>query len=86
MLEGDRFVWGVGLVTDAHSEGIPCSALVSQLLSRLDGQSTASEAVASLCAAIPPEMATQAEQAAMQALALLYVDGAITPALGNGEG
>ena len=86
VLEGDRFVWGVGLVTDAHSEGIPCSALVSQLLSRLDGQSTASEAVASLCAAIPPEMATQAEQAAMQALALLYVDGAITPALGNMEG
>ena len=86
VLEGDRFVWGVGLVTDAHSEGIPCSALVSQLLSRLDGQSTASDAIASLCAAIPPEMATQAEQAAMQALALLYVDGAITPALGNGEG
>ncbi|MCY3544227.1 MAG: NAD(P)/FAD-dependent oxidoreductase [Chloroflexi bacterium] len=86
VLEDDRFVWGVGLVTDAHSEGIPCSALVSQLLSRLDGQSTASEAIASLCAAIPPEMATQAEQAAMQALELLYVDGAITPSLGNTEG
>ena len=86
VLEGDRFVWGVGLVTDAHSEGIPCSALVSQLLSRLDGQSTASEVIASLCAAIPPEMATQAEQAAMQALSLLYVDGAIMPSLGNTEG
>ena len=86
VLEGDRFVWGVGLVTDAHSEGIPCSALVSQLLSRLDGQSTASDAIASLCASIPPEMAASAEQAAMQALALLYVDGAITPALGNTEG
>ena len=85
-MEGDRFVWGVGLVTDAHSEGIPCSALVSQLLSRLDGQSTASESIASLCANIPPEMATQAEQAAMQALSLLYVDGAITPSLGNTEG
>ena len=78
VLEDDRFVWGVGLVTDAHPEGIPCSGLVSQLLSRLDGRSTAADAIASLCEGMAPGMAQQAERAAMQALELLYVDGAIT--------
>ena len=78
VLEGDRFVWGVGLVTDAHPEGIPCSGLVSQLLSGLDGGSTASEAMASLCEGMEADVAVEAERAARQALELLYVDGAIT--------
>ena len=78
VLADDRFVWGVGLVTDAHPEGVPCSALVSQLLSRLDGKGTAADAIASLCKGMEPGMAAQAERASMQALDLLYVDGAIT--------
>ena len=40
VLEDDRFVWGVGLVTDAHPEGIPCSGMVSHLLNGLDGKGT----------------------------------------------
>ena len=78
VLAEERFVWGVGLVTDAHPEGIPCSALVSQLLSRLDGEETAPDAIASLCKGMEPSMAMQAERAAAEALELLYVDGAIT--------
>lgn len=78
VLADDRFIWGIGLVTDAHPEGVPCSALVSHLLSRLDGKRTASDAIASLCEGMNPSMAMQAEQAAMQALELLYVDGAVT--------
>ena len=78
VLADDRFVWGVGLVTDAHPEGIPCSALVSHLLSRLDGKGMASDAIASLCKDMEPSMALEAERAAAQALELLYVDGAIT--------
>ena len=78
VLAEERFVWGVGLVTDAHPEGIPCSALVSQLLSRLDGEGTASDAIASLCKGMEPSMAMHAERAAAEALELLYVDGAIT--------
>ena len=78
VLADDRFVWGVGLVTDAHPEGVPCSALVSRLLSRLDGKGTASDAIASLCEGMSPSTAEKAEQAAIQALELLYVDGAIT--------
>ena len=78
VLADDRFVWGVGLVTDAHPEGIPCSALVSHLLSGLDGKGTASDAIAALCEGMDAGMAAQAERAAWQALELLYVDGAIT--------
>ncbi len=78
VLADDRFVWGVGLVTDAHPEGIPCSALVSQLLSRLDGHSTASDAIAALCRGLDASTAMEAERAGAQALELLYVDGAIT--------
>ena len=77
VLEDDRFVWGVGLVTDAHPEGIPCSGLVSYLLSRLDGEGTAAEAIESLCEGMEPGMAVEAAKAAWQALELLYVDGAI---------
>ncbi len=78
VLEGDRFVWGVGLVTDAHPEGVPCSGLVSHLLNRLDGQGTAADAIRALCEGMEPGMAVEAERAAWQALELLYVDGAIT--------
>ena len=78
VLVDDRFVWGVGLVTDAHPEGIPCSGLVSHLLAGLDGDGTAAAVIARLCKGIEPGMVRQAERAAMQALELLYVDGAIT--------
>ena len=81
VLEGDRFVWGVGLVTDAHPEGIPCSGLVSHLLNGLDGKGTAAEAIASLCEGMEPSVAVEAERMAWQALELLYVDGAITERL-----
>ena len=81
VLEDDRFVWGVGLVTDAHPEGIPCSGLVSQLLSGLDGKGTAAETIAALCEGMEPDVAVEAEQTARQALELLYVDGAITDQL-----
>ena len=78
VLADDRFVWGVGLVTDAHPEGIPCSGLVSHLLAGLNGEGTAAAAIARLCEGMEPDMARQAERAAMQALELLHVDGAIT--------
>ncbi len=78
VLEDDRFVWGAGLVTDAHPEGVPCSELVSHLLNGLNDASTAADAIASLCEGMEPGMAVEAEWAAWEALELLYVDGAIT--------
>ncbi len=78
VLADDRFIWGVGLVTDGHPEGLPCSGLVAQLLTRLDGRRTAGDAIAALCEGIEQAAAQQVEQAAMRALEILYVDGAIT--------
>ena len=78
VLAGDRFVWGVGLVTDGHPEGLPCSALVAQLLARLNGRRTATDAIADLCNGMDSASIRQVEPAARQALPILYVDGAIT--------
>jgi len=80
MLAGDRFVWGVGLVTDGHPEGLPCSALVAQLLTRLNGKRTTIDAIADLCNGMDAATIRQVEPAARQALEILYVDGAITTA------
>ena len=77
LADGD-FVWGYGLVTDGHPEGLPCSGLVARLLTYLDGHRTAGDAIASLCAGMEESTARQVEQAALQALQILYVDGAIT--------
>ena len=80
VLAGDRFVWGVGLVTDGHPEGLPCSALVAQLLARLNGRRTATDAIADLTNGMDAATIRQVEPAARQALQILYVDGAITTA------
>ena len=78
VLAGDRFVWGVGLITDGHPEGLPCSALVAQLLARLNGRRTATDAIADFCNGMDAATIRQIEPAARQALQILYVDGAIT--------
>ena len=78
VLADDRFVWGVGLITDGHPEGLPCSALVAQLLTRLNGRRTATDAIADLCNGMDAATIRQVEPAARQALEILYVDGAIT--------
>ena len=79
VLADGEFVWGYGLVTDGHPEGLPCSALVAQLLTYQDGSRTAGDAIALLCAGMDTTTAHhQIQQAAAQALQILYVDGAMT--------
>ena len=78
VLADDRFVWGVGLITDGHPEGLPCSALVAQLLTRLNGRRTATDAIADLTNGMDTATIRQIEPAARQALQILYIDGAIT--------
>ncbi len=78
VLSGDCFVWGVGLVTAGHPEGLPCSALVAQLLTRLNGRRTATDAIADLTNGMDYKTINQIEPAARQSLQILYVDGAIT--------
>jgi flavin-dependent dehydrogenase len=76
LADGD-FVWGYGLVTDGHPEGLPCSGLVARLLHGLDGRTTVAESIAKLCQGLEPAATQQVEQAALDALQILYVDGAI---------
>jgi hypothetical protein len=76
LADGD-FVWGYGLVTDGHPEGLPCSGLVARLLHGLDGRTTVAESIARLCQGLEPAATQQVERAALDALQILYVDGAI---------
>ena len=77
LADGD-FVWGYGLVTDGHPEGLPCSGLVARLLHGLDGNITVAEAIANLCQGLDPTATQQVEHVALEALQILYVDGAIS--------
>lgn len=77
VLSDGEFVWGYGLATAGHPEGLPCSALVATLLYRLDGNATVSAIIDGLCADVEPAIARQIAPAAMQALEILYVDGAL---------
>ena len=77
VLAEGQFVWGYGLVTDGHPEGLPCSGLVAGLLHGLDGSASVSEVVAGLCRGLDGDTAEQVGRAAMQALRILYVDGAV---------
>ena len=76
LADGD-FVWGYGLVTDGHPEGLPCSGLVARLLHGLNGETTVAEAIHSLCQGMETAATPQVEQIALEALQILYVDGAI---------
>ncbi len=81
LADGD-FVWGFGLITDGHPEGLPCSAAVAGLVSRLDGQTSVGEAVAALCQGLDPEAAQRLAAVAVQSLRLLYIDGAVAEICG----
>ena len=74
--DGD-FVWGYGLVTRGHPEGLPCSGLVARLLHGLDGNITVADAIANLCRGLEASATRQARKVALEALQILYVDGAI---------
>ena len=77
VLDDGEFVWGYGLVTDGHPEGLPCSAIVASFVSRLDGQRTVNDAISSMCIRLEPEQARAVADLAIQALQLLYVDGVV---------
>ena len=76
LADGD-FVWGYGLVTDGHPEGLPCSALIARLLHGLDGSATVAGAINNLCQGLEPGATEQVKAVALEALQILYVDGAI---------
>ena len=74
--EGE-FVWGHVLTTPDRPEGMPCSDLVGALVSRIDGLATVAEILAALCHPYPDDRRPQIAAAALNALRILYTDGAI---------
>ncbi len=74
--EGE-FVWGHVLTTPDRPEGMPCSELVGSVVSRIDGRASVGEIVAAVCMAYPEGRRAEVAGAALNALRILYVDGAI---------
>ena len=75
--EGE-FVWGHVLATPDRPEGMPCSDLVGALVSRIDGRATVADILAALCHPYPADRRPHIATAALNALRILYTDGAIS--------
>jgi FAD-dependent halogenase len=76
LAEGE-FVWGNVLITTGYPEGVPCSLLVAQLVSRIDGRTSVGDLLAQLCTGRDATAAAQIARSVLAALQILYVDGAV---------
>ena len=74
--EGE-FVWGHVLTTPDRAEGMPCSELVGGVVSRIDGRASVGDILEAVCEAYPEPQRPQVAAAALNALRILYVDGAV---------
>ena len=78
VLGAGEFVWGDVLITDGYPEGTPCSPLVAQVVSAVDGRTSVGEMVSGLCAGLDPSQHPSVVAAALQTLRILHVDGTVT--------
>ena len=85
VLGAGEFIWGHVLITDGYPEGTPCSPLAAQVVSLIDGLTSVAELVNRLCAGHDAARHVAIEQAALQTLRILHVDGAVTSLLGARE-
>ena len=74
--EGE-FVWGHVVTTPANPEGTPCSGLVANLVSLIDGSESVANLVARLCQGQDDENSRRVASATISALRILYVDGSV---------
>ena len=74
--EGE-FVWGHVLTTPDRPEGMPCSELVGALVSRIDGRATVADILSGVYDTYSERQRPQVAAAALNALRILYVDGAV---------
>ena len=72
------FEWGYVLVTAGHPEGLPCSALVARLVTRLDGQTPVADLLNDLADGVSPSQQQQLLSSIVATIQILYVDGTIT--------
>jgi hypothetical protein len=82
VLAAGEFMWGDVLITAGYPEGVPCSRLVAQLVSLVDGHSSVAELLTRLCEGRDTEQGVQIATSALAALQILYVDGTIADLAG----
>jgi flavin-dependent dehydrogenase len=77
VIAAGAFVWGDVLTTAGYPEGMPCSHLVAQLVSLIDGHSSVAELLTRLCAGRDKMQGAQIATSVLTTLQILYVDGTI---------
>ena len=77
VLADGEFVWGYVLMTAGYPEGLPCSRLVAQLVSLIDGQRSIHDIFDSMLSAVDPQQQRQLAVSMLKTLELLYIDGTI---------
>jgi hypothetical protein len=77
VLADGAFVWGYVLMTAGYPEGLPCSRLVAQLVSLIDGQRSVNEILHAMLNAVDPQQHQQVGVSMLKALELLYIDGTV---------
>jgi flavin-dependent dehydrogenase len=82
VIAAGAFVWGDVLTTAGYPEGMPCSPLVAQLVSLIDGHNSVAELLARLCAGKDRTQGIQIVTSILTTLQILYVDGTIADLAG----
>ncbi|HEY5864167.1 MAG TPA: tryptophan 7-halogenase, partial [Candidatus Tectomicrobia bacterium] len=77
VIAAGEFVWGDVLTTAGYPEGMPCSRLVAQLVSLIDGHISVAELLARLCEGKDTTQGAQIATSVLTTLQILYVDGTI---------
>jgi hypothetical protein len=77
VIAAGEFVWGDVLITAGYPEGMPCSRLVAQIVSRIDGRRSVADLLAELCQGSEATRSAQIATHVLTALQILYVDGTI---------
>jgi len=78
-------VWGYALTTAGYPEGTPCSRLVAQLVSLIDGRTPVADLLNTLSAGRELSERASIERSMLAALQILYVDSTIAELLGVSE-
>lgn len=73
-----RFDWGYVIVTPSQAEGTPCSGLVAEVVSAIDGHTPVRGLIAKLQERRDSSAAPIIEQTVVSAVQILYVDGTVS--------
>jgi len=77
VIAAGEFVWGDVLITAGYPEGMPCSRLVAQTVSLIDGRRSVAELLTQLYQGSDAARGAQIAAHVFTALQILYVDGTI---------